>query len=385
MSWDSPTRRMPSPPPARQCKAAKCPHRDQLLRHLLRRVCARSGSAFSIVSRDDIHKSRQAALDDCGKRGKACKIIGRCAPTAQAGRAELGPDAGGVDAACGASRELDPRAAFAGPAMWCLQASPALSQSASAAASASRTNRSPAAARTAADRARHRTAANGSRRAASARRGASVAAEGGGGGGGGGGNFDGMWASASAGRTCSDRTTATVAISGGQMVRMALPAGSAAAARCPVSGPAAACPPRSAGTCRGAAAPARSGGAMAVSVLDAVKQWEDVVALRSEQQRGRPLSALSPWRSCCTPLRRCPQSARSAAASASRTSRFPAAARTAAARARPRTSVNANGPRAASARPIALARPSGGGGGGGGGQLRRPVGGRQRWQAVRLR
>ena len=33
-------------------------------------------AAFSIVSRDDIHKARQAALDDCGKRGKSCKIIG---------------------------------------------------------------------------------------------------------------------------------------------------------------------------------------------------------------------------------------------------------------------------------------------------------------------
>jgi hypothetical protein len=38
-------------------------------------------------------------------------------------------------------------------------------------------------------------------------------------GGGGGGNFDGTWASASFGRTtCSDKTTAVVAISGGRMV-----------------------------------------------------------------------------------------------------------------------------------------------------------------------
>jgi hypothetical protein len=43
---------------------------------------------------------------------------------------------------------------------------------------------------------------------------------GGGGGGGGGGvsQFDGRWASASFGRTCPDRTTATVTISGGNMV-----------------------------------------------------------------------------------------------------------------------------------------------------------------------
>jgi len=37
------------------------------------------------------------------------------------------------------------------------------------------------------------------------------------GGGGGSGNFDGRWASASAGQTCSDRTTDVVTISGGQM------------------------------------------------------------------------------------------------------------------------------------------------------------------------
>jgi hypothetical protein len=37
------------------------------------------------------------------------------------------------------------------------------------------------------------------------------------GGGGGGGNFDGRWNSASFGRTCSDKTTDVVTISGGQM------------------------------------------------------------------------------------------------------------------------------------------------------------------------
>ena len=37
------------------------------------------------------------------------------------------------------------------------------------------------------------------------------------GGGGGGGNFDGKWNSASFGRTCSDKTTDVVTISGGQM------------------------------------------------------------------------------------------------------------------------------------------------------------------------
>jgi hypothetical protein len=29
-----------------------------------------------MISRDDIQKAKQAALDACGKRGKACRIIG---------------------------------------------------------------------------------------------------------------------------------------------------------------------------------------------------------------------------------------------------------------------------------------------------------------------
>ena len=37
---------------------------------------ALSPSGFSIVSRDDIQKAKQAALDECGRRGKACRIIG---------------------------------------------------------------------------------------------------------------------------------------------------------------------------------------------------------------------------------------------------------------------------------------------------------------------
>jgi len=41
---------------------------------------------------------------------------------------------------------------------------------------------------------------------------------GGGGGGGGTGSFDGQWASASFGRTCPEKTTSTVVISGGNMV-----------------------------------------------------------------------------------------------------------------------------------------------------------------------
>jgi len=37
---------------------------------------AMSPASWSIVSRDDIQKARQTALEECGKRGKACHIVG---------------------------------------------------------------------------------------------------------------------------------------------------------------------------------------------------------------------------------------------------------------------------------------------------------------------
>jgi hypothetical protein len=35
-----------------------------------------SSASWSIVSREDIQKARQSALDECGRRGKACRIVG---------------------------------------------------------------------------------------------------------------------------------------------------------------------------------------------------------------------------------------------------------------------------------------------------------------------
>ena len=45
---------------------------------------ALSSAGFSIVSRDDIQKAKQAALDDCGKRGKAAGSL--ALPVPMAGR-----------------------------------------------------------------------------------------------------------------------------------------------------------------------------------------------------------------------------------------------------------------------------------------------------------
>jgi hypothetical protein len=111
-------------------------------------------------------------------------------------------------------------AAFAAVMTLCLPASPALSQSAvggdigkqdksiSGGGEDSGGSRSTS-------RSREREPSRSERSSHSDR---SSRRERGGGGGGGGGSFDGTWASASAGRTCTDRTSAVVAISGGNMV-----------------------------------------------------------------------------------------------------------------------------------------------------------------------
>ena len=76
MSWDGPTRKKAVAAAREKCKGSKCPYEISFYATTCGAFALGSGAAFSIVSRDDIHKARQAALDDCGKRGKACKIIG---------------------------------------------------------------------------------------------------------------------------------------------------------------------------------------------------------------------------------------------------------------------------------------------------------------------
>jgi hypothetical protein len=104
-------------------------------------------------------------------------------------------------------------AAFAAAAVLCLQASPALSQGATG-GSIGKQDKSisgggdEGGGSRSTSRERERERPSKSERSSRRERG----------GGGGGGNFDGTWASASQGRTCSDRTSAVVAISGGHMV-----------------------------------------------------------------------------------------------------------------------------------------------------------------------
>lgn len=75
MSWEMPVRKNAVQSARDKCEGAKCP----IELSFFGTSCgafALSPSGFSIVSRDDIQKARQAALDECGKRGKPCRIIG---------------------------------------------------------------------------------------------------------------------------------------------------------------------------------------------------------------------------------------------------------------------------------------------------------------------
>jgi len=76
MAWDGPTRRTAVAGAREQCKDAKCPYEISFFGTSCGAFALSPAGNFSIVSRDDIQKAKQAALDDCAKRGKACKIIG---------------------------------------------------------------------------------------------------------------------------------------------------------------------------------------------------------------------------------------------------------------------------------------------------------------------
>ena len=86
MSWDGPTRKKAVAAAREKCKGSKCPYEISFFATTCGAFALGSGGAYSIVSRDDIHRTRQAALDDCGKRGKSSRSLVRSAPTAQACR-----------------------------------------------------------------------------------------------------------------------------------------------------------------------------------------------------------------------------------------------------------------------------------------------------------
>ena len=75
MAWDDATRKDAVTRARSNCGTAQCPAEISYFGTACG-AFALSSASWSIVSRDDIQKARQAALDECGKRGKACRIVG---------------------------------------------------------------------------------------------------------------------------------------------------------------------------------------------------------------------------------------------------------------------------------------------------------------------
>jgi hypothetical protein len=75
MAWGHPSRKDAVASARAQCKTARCSAEISFFGTACA-AFALSPASWSIVSRDDIQKARQSALDACGKRGKACHIVG---------------------------------------------------------------------------------------------------------------------------------------------------------------------------------------------------------------------------------------------------------------------------------------------------------------------
>jgi Caspase domain/Domain of unknown function (DUF4189) len=75
ISWNHASRRAAVEDARSKCGAGKCP--IELSFYAGRcGAFAISGKSWSLVQRDTIQRARDAALDDCGRTGKSCRIIG---------------------------------------------------------------------------------------------------------------------------------------------------------------------------------------------------------------------------------------------------------------------------------------------------------------------
>jgi hypothetical protein len=75
ISWNHASRRAAVEDARSNCGAGKCP----IELSFYGRGCgafAISGKSWSLVQRDAIQRAKDAALDDCGRTGKSCRIIG---------------------------------------------------------------------------------------------------------------------------------------------------------------------------------------------------------------------------------------------------------------------------------------------------------------------
>jgi hypothetical protein len=75
MSWNHASRRAAVDDARNNCGTAKCP--VELSFYGTRcGAFAISGKSWSLVQRDSVQHAREAALDECGKTGKSCRVIG---------------------------------------------------------------------------------------------------------------------------------------------------------------------------------------------------------------------------------------------------------------------------------------------------------------------
>jgi Domain of unknown function (DUF4189)/TIR domain len=75
MAWDQPSRKDAVASARSQCGTAQCAAEVSFFGTACG-AFAMSAPSWSMTARDNIQDARQAALDECGKRGKACRIIG---------------------------------------------------------------------------------------------------------------------------------------------------------------------------------------------------------------------------------------------------------------------------------------------------------------------
>jgi hypothetical protein len=75
MSWNHSSRRAAIDDALKNCSSTKCP--VELSFYGARcGAFAISEKSWSLVQRDTVARAREAALDECGKAGKSCRIIG---------------------------------------------------------------------------------------------------------------------------------------------------------------------------------------------------------------------------------------------------------------------------------------------------------------------
>lgn len=75
MAWNHPSRRAAVADARGNCGSSRCPIELSFYGNLCG-AFAMSDKSWSLVQRDSVQKARAAALDECGKAGKACRIIG---------------------------------------------------------------------------------------------------------------------------------------------------------------------------------------------------------------------------------------------------------------------------------------------------------------------